>query len=98
MFLRLDLALRAQAHPHQLRADDLSQSRLGQDEEVVVRAPQNDERCDHARLGGQQQRRARLTRSERLNVIRDHPLQVVGRIRPGDADELPRSHSHIHGV
>src|SRR3954470_14957411 len=34
VLLGLDLALRAQAHPRQLRAHSLAQSRLGQEEEV----------------------------------------------------------------
>ena len=58
-------------------------------EEVVVAAPPDDERRDHARLRGQQQRRARLAGRERLDVVRDHPLQVVGRVRPRDAERTP---------
>ena len=95
MLLRLDLALGAQAHPRELRAHDVAESRLGQEQEVVLCAAQHDERRDHARLGGEQQRRARVAGRERLDVVRDHALQVVGRVRPGDANELPLSPSHV---
>ena len=96
MLLGLDLAPCAQAHPRQLRAHDLAQAQLGQQQEVVVGSSQHDERRDHARLRGEEQRGARLPERERLDVVRDHPLQVVRRVGPDDADELPPSRSHFH--
>jgi hypothetical protein len=95
---RFDLALRPQTHPRQVRAHDLAQSRLGQDEELVVVATQNDEGRDQPRLRREQQRRARLTARERTDVVRDHPLQIVRGVRPGDANEVPLSHSHLHAI
>ena len=61
MLLRLDLALGAQPHPHEQPAHDLAQPGLGQKQEIVVGAPQDDERRDHARLGRKKERGARLT-------------------------------------
>jgi hypothetical protein len=81
-----------------MTTDELALSGLRQHEEVVVTAPQDEERRDHPGLRGEEERRARLAGRQRLDVVRDHPLQVVGRIGPRDADELPRSRSNVHAI
>src|SRR5205085_3634472 len=91
VFLRLDLRLRREAEAQQLVPDALAELGFGEDEVVVLIAPQHAERRDHARLRGQQQRVAGLTDRERLDVVRDHPLQVLARIGTGDANERARS-------
>ena len=90
VLLGLDLALRREAGAQQLRAHDLAELGLGQEQEVVVAATQDDERRDHARLRGQQQRLAALSGGERRDLVRDHALEEVGRVRAGDADERAR--------
>ena len=88
--LRLDRALRGEAEAGQLPGDHLPERRLGEEQEVVGRAAQHGQRCDQPRLRGQQQRLAGLARAERLDVVRDHPLQVGGGVGPGDADVRAR--------
>ena len=97
MRLRLDLALRAQPHLREQRAHRLSELGLGEHEKVLVSAAQHDERRDHARFRRQQQRRARLARGERFDVVRDHALQVVGRIRPRHPHVCTLPCSYVHG-
>ena len=81
---------RAKRIRSELRAHGVAEPRLGQDAgSRPRRAAQHDERRDHPRLRGQQQRRARLADRERLDVVRDHPLQVVGRVRPGARGRTP---------
>ena len=60
VLLGLDLALRAQPHAHEQRANLLAELRLGEKQEVLVTTAPHDDRCDQARLRGQQQCRARL--------------------------------------
>ncbi len=86
MLLGLDLGARAQAHPGQMRSDDFAELGLGQQEEVVGCASQDDERGDHARLRSQQKRWTCVPHVERCDVVRDHPLEVVLGVRAGDPD------------
>ena len=89
VLLRLDLGLRREAGAEQLGPDALAELGLGQEQEVLVPAPQHDERRDHARLRGQQQRLARLAGPERGDVVREHPVEVLLGAGAGDADEGP---------
>ena len=77
VLLGLDLAAGTEAQTQELVAHPVAEPRVGQDEEVLLAAAPDDERRDHARLRRQQQRRARLADRERLDVVRDHPLQIV---------------------
>ena len=47
--------------------------------------PDDPQRRDHPGLRGEQQGLAALADSEGLDVIRDHPLQVVGGVGSGNA-------------
>src|SRR5581483_3181361 len=58
MLLGLDLAVEPKPHPDEQPADDLGELGLGQDEIVVLAAPQDDDGRDDARLRGEEQRRA----------------------------------------
>ena len=89
MLLRLDLGLRREAGAEQLGPDALAELGLRQEQEVLVPAPQHDERRDHARLRGEQQRLARLAWPERGDVVREHPVEVLLGAGTGDADEGP---------
>ena len=83
VLLGLDLALRGDPHPRQVRAHGLAELGLGQEQEVVLAAAPDDERRDHAALRRQDQRLARLGRE---HVVRDDPLEQVGGVRPLHAD------------
>ncbi len=96
VLLELDLALRTQAHPHEQRAHRLAELRLREQQEVLLAAAPHDERSDDPRLRGQQQRGACLADLQGLDVIRDHPLQVVARVRSRNAEIGPLSCCHIH--
>ena len=96
VLLHLDLALRAQAHANELRADRLAELGLGQEEEVLLAAAPDDERRDQPRLRRQEQCRARVADAERVHVVRDHALEIVARVRSGDPDEGTRTCSYIH--
>jgi hypothetical protein len=87
VLLGLDLGLRREAHAHEFRAHALAELRFGEHQEVVVRATQHPQGRDDARLRGQQQRLAALADLERLDVVRDHALEVVGGVGTGDANE-----------
>ena len=60
VLLRLDIALARRRIRVRCARTDLAQPRLGQEEEVVVIATQDDERRDHTCLRGEEKRRARL--------------------------------------
>ncbi len=75
----------------ELGADDVPELGLGQQQEVLGTAPPDPERGDHPRLRGQKQRLAALALAERLDVVREHPLEVVLRVRARDTDERPRA-------
>ena len=52
---------------------------------------QDDERRDHPRLRGEEQRLARVADPERLDVVREHALEVGRGVRAAHADERPRA-------
>src|SRR5579884_4360776 len=58
VLLGLDLALRAQTHPREVRQYGVAQPWLGEHEEVLVGSPQDYERRDHSCLGREEKRRA----------------------------------------
>jgi hypothetical protein len=60
MLLRLDLAFGGEASPEQVRANDLAELGLRQQEEVRVGSAQDAQGRDHASLGRQEQRVAAL--------------------------------------
>ncbi len=70
----------------QLLRDAVAERGLGEEEEVVDSAAEHRQRGDQARLRGEQQRLAGLARPERLDVVRDHPLEIGRRIGTRDAD------------
>ena len=83
VLLGRDLALRGEAHARELVRHRLAELGLGEQQEVVVAAPPDEQRRDHARLGGEQQRVDRIGRED---VVREHALEEVGSVRPLDAD------------
>ena len=91
MLLRLDLRLRREAHAYELALDRVAELRFRREQEVVFRATEHAQRRDHPRLRREQQRVARTAGLERLDVVRDHALQVVGGVRSRDAEERPRA-------
>ena len=96
MLLRLDLAAGAQAHAREVRTHGLAELRLGEEQEVLVAAAPDDERRDEPRLRREQERGDGVADGERVDVVRDHPLEVVARVRSGDPDEGARAVGHIH--
>jgi hypothetical protein len=86
VLLRLDRALRREAGAQELANEPLAGKGLGQEQEVVLPAAHDDERRDDPRLRRQEQRRARLPGCERLDVVRDHAVEVRGRVRPSHGD------------
>ena len=68
-------------------ADDLAQLGLGQQQEVLGPAPPHPQGRDQPALRRQQQRVDDLAGGD---VVGDHPLEVVLRVRAGDPDIRPR--------
>ncbi len=95
MSLAFDRALRREAEPNELVDDTIPERGLGQQEEIVGSASQHRQWRDQTGLRRQEERLAGLVRAERLDVVRDHPLQVGRRVRAGDADVLPRASSNL---
>src|SRR5581483_8574043 len=78
VLLRLDLAARGDAQAAELRRHGLPELGLGEEQEVVRAAAPDEERGDHAALGGEEERLARLGRE---HVVREHALEQVGCVR-----------------
>jgi len=87
----LDLALCRKPRAEKHRAHTLTEARLREQEEVVDSAPQDRQRGDHARLRGEKQGLARLTKRKSLDVVRDHRLEVRRGVRTAHRDELTRA-------
>ena len=85
MVLEVYLDLRREARAKQLIAHRRSQLGLGQEEEVLLSAPQDAQRSNYTRLRREQERVARAARLERLDVVRDQALEVVLGIGTRDA-------------
>ena len=81
-------APRGEAHPREMRPNRLAEPGLGEEQEVVLGPPPDEERSDHAPLRRQDQRLARLAGE---HVVRDDPLEQVGGVRPLNADRGPRT-------
>ena len=96
VLLGLDRALGSEAEAEQLRCDALTERRLGQEQEVVGVPPDDGQRGDHPCLRGQQQRLARRTRLEHLDVVRDHPLEVRGCVGSRNPDIVARSRGSLY--
>ena len=60
--------------------------------EVLVAPAPNLQRRDHARLRGQEQRVARAADRQPLDVVGEHALQVLGRVRARHAHVRARAH------
>jgi hypothetical protein len=86
VLLGLDFHLRGKPGAQQCRLHRLPESGLGEKQEVVLAAADHDDRSDHARLRGQEQRLA----GRGGDVVRHHALQEVLRVRPGDPDKHTR--------
>ena len=78
VLLELDLGLRREAGAEQLGPDALAELGLGQEQEVLVPAPQHDERRDHARL----RRSAAAPRTTRRARARRRRSRASGRGTP----------------
>jgi len=89
--LGLDLTLQREAGAGQRRPDGRAEARLREHEEVVHPTPEHDERCDHPCFRREQKRLARVAEAERLDVVRDHRLQVSFCVRPSDSHEISRA-------
>ena len=86
VLLRLDLDLGREPRAKQRRADRLAETRLGQEQEVVIGAAHDDERRDQPSLGREQHGAAR-----RLgHVVREHALEEVLRVGPRDPNVVAR--------
>ena len=86
MLLRRDVHLGAQPHAHEVAQHHAAELRLGEQEEVVGASAPDGERRDHAGLRGEEQRLTRLLG----NVVRDHSLEEVLRVRAPNADVRTR--------
>ena len=93
MLLERDLGLGRKAHPQQLVAQRLAELRLGEEQEVLGPAAQDAHRRDHACLRRQEQGLARVAGGERLDVVREHALEIVLGVRPDHADKGARATS-----
>jgi len=69
VLLGLDLAFRAQTHPHEQRAHRLAELRLRQQQEILFAAAPHDERSDDPRLRRQQQGGTCVADLQSFNVI-----------------------------
>jgi hypothetical protein len=87
--LGLDVALRREPRPNESHAHGVAEALLGQEQEVVDAATEHHERRDDASLRCEEQRLAGVADPERLDVVRDHRLQVRGRVTSHDAHEIP---------
>ena len=90
MLLELDLGLRCESITNELGPHDLAELRLREKQEVLVAPAQDRQRRDHAGLRVQEQCLTSLPRSQRSDVVGDHPLEVALGLRPCDANEGPR--------
>jgi hypothetical protein len=80
--LGLDLALGGETGSDQGGANRFPQSRLGQEQEVVLSSPHHDERSDHPTLRREQERLARRA----CDLVRQHALEEIARVRPTHGD------------
>ncbi len=94
MLLRLDVALRGEPRADEGRADALAEAPLGEDQEVVRRAPEHDEGRDDPRLRRQEQGLARVAGAERLHVVRDHRLKVRRGVGSSHGNEVAGAAGH----
>jgi hypothetical protein len=90
VLLGLDLTARPQPGPKERRAHGLAESRLGQDQEIVLSPSPHDERRDDPRLRGQQEGRARGAELQPRDVVRHHAVEERDRVGPAQRDEVPR--------
>src|SRR4051794_3428178 len=88
VLLRLDVDFRREARALQLSAHRVAELRLGEQQEVVGRTPVDAEGRDDPRLRRQEQRVAHVVCGD---VVRDHPLQEVLRVRPRHAEVRTRA-------
>src|SRR5581483_12522206 len=83
VLLELDVALRRETHPREVRLHDGAELRLREQQHVVCTATPDEQRRDHARLRRQQQR---VDRPRLGNVVREHPVQVLDRVGSPNAN------------
>jgi hypothetical protein len=93
MLLARDLRASREAEPDEVVTQGTGQLGFGEEEEIVLRASQDPDRRDHAGLRRQEERLAGLSDAERLDVVREHALEVVRGISPSHADKPPRAPS-----
>ena len=87
MIFLLDLDLRREPGTRQGRSHGLAEAGLGQEQEILGPAADDDERCDDTRFRGEEERLA----GGRGDVVRDHPLQEVLGVRARNAHVVPGS-------
>ena len=87
VLLELDRDLRGEATTRERGAEALGEIGLGQQQEVVHSAAVDGHRGDDASLRREEKRIARLARPERLDVVRQHPLEIRRRVGPDHAHE-----------
>jgi len=90
VWFRLDLDLGCESEVPELGDEPLGETAVGGEEVVVDSPAKHGHGRDHAGLRGEQQRLAGLTGVDG-DVLRQHPLQEVLRVRPDDADEVAGS-------
>src|SRR5437660_7646940 len=91
MLLRFDLDLRREAGAQKLRTNLVTELGLGGDQKVVGGAAEHTQGRNHARLRREKEGLAGGTVVERLDVVRDHALQVVLGVPTGDPNKRPRT-------
>ncbi len=87
VLLELDLGPGREPGAQELRPYHLPERRLRQEQEVVLRAAHDPQRGDYASLRRQQQRIAHVAKCQRLDVVRDHPLEELPGLRSRNAHE-----------
>ena len=96
MLLELDLHPGRETRAQELPTNGVAEARFGQQQEIVARAPHDPKRRDDPRLRRQQQGVAIVVRRD---VVGDHALQEILRVRPRDAHELARTSRNAgHGI
>jgi hypothetical protein len=76
---------------HERCADALAETLVSEEQEIIDRASEDDEWSDHTSLRREEQRLARVADAQRLDVVRDHGLEVRARIGAADGDVVARA-------
>jgi len=95
--LARDLAPHREPGAKKRGTDALTEALLRQEQEVVHASPQHDQRSDDASLRREEKGLARVADGQRLDVVRNHRLQVWLRVGTRHPDEVSGPTSDARG-